>query len=473
LSLEDLARLAIDKALEQDAEFAEFRYHLVSEEVVVLRDGEPEGPRTRFVEGVGIRVIVGGVPAFSSTNVITERGVTSAVDEAVKAARAMGGLLGGAVRLSEAEASEVRYLVTEGRRWEDTPLEEKLEILRELEEGLKERLRGVSSRRTLSLGLRRETKLVLNNSGAFVQATTPLVWLRYRIALSSLGYHVEKVARLGGTGGLEVLDAQRVVDRVLEAAENLREVLERGASPPIGRMDIVVGCELAGLIAHECVGHALEADRIMGREEAQAGGSYVQGVGARMGSEHVEVSDDPTIPSSAGYYLYDDEGVRARKRRLVVGGEVRELLHNRETAAHFGVDSNASARASSYNREPIVRMSNTFFEPGDYSLDELLEDVKLGIYVKSCSEWNIDDVRESQRYTGLEAYLVERGEVKAPVRSPVIDVSTQELLGSLDARGRDLEFHIGICVKGSPHQQIPVWTGGPTLRFRGIHVSRR
>ncbi|RLG97909.1 TldD/PmbA family protein, partial [Candidatus Bathyarchaeota archaeon] len=158
---------------------------------------------------------------------------------------------------------------------------------------------------------------------------------------------------------------------------------------------------------------------------------------------------------------------------LIKEGVINEFLHNRETASVFGVESNGASRASAYNREPIVRMANTFLEPGDYTFEELIEDVKEGVYIKNFMEWNIDDRRLNQRYVGLEAYRIEGGEVKGLVRNPVLEVTTTGLWSAVDAVGRDLQFQAAYCGKSDPMQGIPVWTGGPHTRLRGIRLGGR
>ena len=135
------------------------------------------------------------------------------------------------------------------------------------------------------------------------------------------------------------------------------------------------------------------------------------------------------------------------------------------------MNSNGSARASSYNREPIIRMANTYFVPGDYSLEELIEDVHKGVYIKSYMEWNIDDRRWSQRYVGLEAYLIENGELKGLVKNPALEITTGGLYSSIDAVGKDLKFYPGTCGKGDPGQGVPVWFGGPSIRLRNVRLS--
>jgi len=154
-------------------------------------------------------------------------------------------------------------------------------------------------------------------------------------------------------------------------------------------------------------------------------------------------------------------------------GVITGFLHNRETAHDFGVASNAAMRATSYAREPIIRMSNTYVEAGDSSLEEMLEDCRAGIYVKSFQEWNIDDLRWNNRYVGLEAYMIRGGELGAPIRSPIIEATTDVIFSSVEAVGREVGFKAATCGKGQPSQGAPVWTGGPPMKMRGLLIKSR
>ncbi len=181
--------------------------------------------------------------------------------------------------------------------------------------------------------------------------------------------------------------------------------------------------------------------------------------------------DDPTIANSYGYYLYDDEGVKAKRRFLYKEGVINEFLHNRESSSKLATRSNGSSRSVNYDREAIVRMANTFVLPGELSEEELIEDVTHGVYMKSFTEWNIDDKRFNQRYVGREAYLIENGELKQPVARPVIETTTLKFWRSVDAVSKKVEFDAATCGKGDPMQGIPVNTGGPCMRLRGVYVK--
>ncbi|MFX1560497.1 MAG: TldD/PmbA family protein, partial [Promethearchaeota archaeon] len=293
------------------------------------------------------------------------------------------------------------------------------------------------------------------------------------------GSSEQKYLDLTLAGGWERIRDTRLVERVKDEVERLKKAAETAVkieellNQPI---DMIVGHEVAGIIAHENVGHPSEGDRIMGREGAQAGESFWRDLEigeSRVGSNAVNVSEDPTIPNTSGYYLYDDEGVKARKRVLIKNGILNEPLLNREFGVKFGVGSNAAARSTAYNREPIIRMANTYFEAGDHTFDELVEDVKLGVYMRGFKEWNIDDRRYQSKYTGSEAYLIKNGEITdSMVRRPIMETTSIGLLTALDAVTKDLNFAFpGTCGKGDPAQGVPVFAGGGEIRFREIRLG--
>jgi TldD protein len=156
---------------------------------------------------------------------------------------------------------------------------------------------------------------------------------------------------------------------------------------------------------------------------------------------------------------------------LYRNGLINEFLQNRETAAKLGVTSNGSSRSINYDREAIVRMANTYLEPGDLTDEELFEDVKNGVYIHSFTEWNIDDVRFNQRYVGREAYLIQNGELITPIVRPTIETTTLTFWMAVDGVSKTVDFESATCGKGDPMQGLPVLTGGPMVRLRGVHVK--
>jgi len=477
----DLAKLAVDYGLRLGAEYVDARLHRNLEVGCLLKNSSPEPTILVDSNGLGVRVLYRGALAFGATNTPSAQSVKDLVEEVVKRAKASIRLVGEPILFSSEEMGSGYWSAEEKEKLEDVNVQTMLKNLRDLDNVIKDGFHGVPfTNRLLMIETSVEEKLYVNSDGAELQSRVPRVSISSFINASYNGknYAITIPAgysSIGESGGWEVVKRLRPETFFKEEGSNLAKAVKCERNPPSEPVDVVLGPDVVGLVAHESSGHPAEADRILGREGAQAGESYLKknGLGIRVGSSEAYVSDDPTIPNSMGFYLYDEEGVKARKRRLIEAGVIREYLHNRATAQVFSTKSNAASRSVAYNREPIIRMANTYVEPGDYSFEELLEDIKLGVYIKSFMEWNIDDVRFNQRYVGLEAYLIERGELKEGVKAPILEITTPKFWSSLDARGKDLQFRAASCGKGDPMQGAPVWTGGPHIRLRNIRLGGR
>lgn len=465
----------VDLLMREGAEYSEARIQKEVDFGITLKNGIPEPPEYAEGSGFGIRVLAGGAMAFSSTNTLTKKALKEAGLKALKTAKAMSEAAS-KVSFSEEEVHRERWGVDYKIDPTDVDTNEVLQVLRDVDSAVLGVKGAGFPKRLLAFGGGIEEKAFVNSEGTEISSKVPRIGGYFLLTAYEGGKGtLQRSIQLSEAGGWDRLRVMDPAGQAKEEAEAMSKVLIEGKATQPGRYDVIVGGEVSGIISHEACGHPQEADRILGREAAQAGESYLntKSLGRRIGSQAVNVSDSPAIPNSNGFYLYDDEGVKSLKKTLIKEGVITSFLHNRETAYELGVHSNAAARATSYAREPIIRMSNTYFEPGDYSLEELLEGVGEGLYIRSFQEWNIDDVRWNNRYVGLEAYAVSGGEIKQPVRSPIIEATTEVIFSSVEAAGKDLIFKAATCGKGQPEQGAPVWTGGPSLRMRGLFVKGR
>lgn len=473
----DLAEYCVKEARRRGADYAEARVHGGSGTGFLLKNGEPQPSMIEDSFGIAARVIADGAMGFSATNLLSKGGVRALTAATVKMAKSSARLVSEPIRMGDSKTAKRKVVVPEREPVEGADPNWLKSLLLEID-GRVSRLgpegRGVKiPNRMMVASAGVEEKYLVTSDGAKVESRVPR--FNFFAILTALrgGEAAQRMIQQGESGGLEIVKRIRLLELVEEEAQTLTEVVAEAQKTPTGVMDVVLSPELSGIAAHESVGHPQEADRILGREGAQAGESYlsVDSLGTRVGSEEANVSDDPTLQHSNGYSPVDDEGVTSRKRRLIVDGKINEFLHNRSTSSLLRAANNGASRSSAFDREPIIRMSNTFVEPGDYATtEELLKEVKEGIYLKSFTEWNIDDKRLNQRYTGLEAYLVKNGEATNLVRAPILEITTPALWGSVKGRSKRLEFESANCGKGDPMQGIPVWTGGPDTLLEGVRI---
>ncbi len=472
--MEELVKYAVSTASNLGASYAEARFQRNEGLRLVFKNGvaDPAG----FVKksGIAVRVLVSGALGFACTNNFSRESIRTTVESAYRTAKQSARLVKSPIRMAGVSNAQAKWEVKQKVRLEDVSVEEQLLQLEDVEKGLTSTPIGMKLvARLLDLASETEEKTFTNSEGAMIHGIVPR--LRFFVLLTGASEKgtIQRWFTKGESGGWEIVKNWNLAEATLGEAKTMAEILEKAEKPPGDEVDVVLGSEIVGIVCHESCGHPQEADRILGREAAQAGESYLKPdmIGFQVGSDHVTVVDDPTLAHSYGYYGYDDEGVKARRRVLIDHGKIAGFLQNRETAADLKTQSNASSRAVGFDREPIVRMANTYMEPGDHSFEELLEDVHHGVFIKTFMEWNIDDKRFNERYVGHEAYLIKDGELKNFLRNPILEVTTPKLYGSIDAVGKEMQFDAGTCGKGDPIQGAPVYEGGPSVRLTKVKLG--
>ena len=480
LKYEDLLYSIINEAQKYNVEYAEARFHSTQHLAAILQNGESKPTISYEKQGVGIRMIYDGVMVFASTNMF-DNSLNALIEKSISRAKSSKKILKSPVEFSSEKSVNKEWSASEKENLKNVHIAEMISILKDVDGYITSFNSDISlPNRTLGLDNSIEEKFYVNTEGTHILSRVPRVSFHSIITANHNGqlsaFSIPAgYAGLGRSGGWEKIKSfdlsSYIPEQLVIASNSIKSKSEKFDED----IDIIVGPDIAGLVAHESCGHPFEADRILGREAAQAGESYLDFdcYGTKIGSEEVFVSDDPTIPESMGFYLFDDEGVESRKRELIKGGVITDLLHNRETSFKMNIRSNAASRSVEFDKEPIIRMSNTFIEPGDYDITELLSDIKKGVYIKNFMEWNIDDRRENQRYVGFEAYLIKNGELDINVKSPVLELSSKKFWSSVDARSKNLDFKAANCGKGEPMQGAPVWTGAPDVRLRNIRIGNR
>lgn len=470
---EDIIDYALECARKKGAEYAEARAQSEEQERLILRNGILEAYLAGVDSGFCVRVIVDGGIGFASSDKWTKEEAKKIVDSALKYAKAANRK--DKIKFAQEKGVKTKWVVEQKEKIEDVSPEEKIAKFVDINKSLASC--GVNIAATMiSCTTDLISKYYVNSEGSRISSFVPKIGVDAFITIAEQGKTEQAFEQFGYSGGWEAFHEWNIAEKLIHDAKVLRDVITKGKTVKAGVMDLVCGSEIAGIAAHESCGHPMEADRILGREMSQAGRSFIfEGgqfwIGTRIGSDAVTIVDDPTIEHSYGYYAYDDEGVKARRRYLYKNGIINEFLHNRESAAKLHTRSNGSSRSINYDREAIVRMANTFVLPGDMTEEELIEDVEYGVYMKTFTEWNIDDKRFNQRYVGREAYLIENGKLKQPIARPVIETTTLKFWSTVDAVSKKVEFDAATCGKGDPVQGVPVYTGGPCIRLRRVHVK--
>jgi TldD protein len=280
-------------------------------------------------------------------------------------------------------------------------------------------------------------------------------------------------------GGFEVV---RALDLVGNAPRIADEAVALLTAPPCpsGTTTLILDTPQLALQIHESCGHPTESDRAFGDEVSLAGGSFLvpERLGRyRYGSTQVNLTADATTPGGLGTFGWDDEGVPARRTPLVARGQFVGYLTSRETAARLGLPrSGGCVRAESWNRFPIVRMTNVSLEPDPKgpSFAELIADTDDGIIFGNNRSWSIDDLRLNFQFGCEIAWEVKRGKRGRILKNPIYGGTTPRFWHGCDSvcgPGEWRSWGLLSCGKGDPMQLMAVAHGAAPARFRSVTVG--
>lgn len=456
----DLMTRAVEQLRRKDIAYADIRNEIrFATQLHVVNGGLRTFTRNNY-SGTVARVLVGECwGQASTTKSLTARTLAEITDSATRAAMASSKFSRRTIDLSHVKPSTGTFHQDVQENPRNVSDEEKLDLVMRLDRAQKVDERVVNTN-SVYLDNQRSFKLV-NTAGSALE------WDEVRTY-----FFTQPVAREGsrvefdfgirsGTAGYELVRKADPESVASEAAKSAVNLLSAG-KPPSGELTVVMDGTVSGTIAHEVCGHASEADEVVKKR------SFLTGMtGVKMAAEEVTLVDDGSRLGLIGSIPFDSEGTPSSKTLIIEGGVYRGYLHTLETSSLMGVKPTGNGRAQDFNRRIFARMTNTFFDSGDWKDKEMIEDTRDGLYVCTATSGMEDVVGGGVQVSTQKAYLLKKGEVKDLVRGVALTGKVLEILKTVDAVSDTLRFDGGTCGKGE-EDFIPVSTGGPHMRARII-----
>ncbi len=450
----------IQEALKRSkADYTEIRIEEKETTRVVFRGQDLELANANIDKGGIVRCLIKnkgwGVSTFNNLEDLLTK-----VDQAYQCAQV--GSVPMPIELAQVEPVEQVGTVEMGRDFRDISLSEK----KALAERYNQVMRSQSDKiiDTQAVYSDAFTHLILANSeGTYIEQERPSVIVG-GTAIARAGDNVQQAHNsFASTQGYEfVLDKD---DMVRLAAEHALELL---AARPVkaGQYTVVANQMLAGVFIHEAFGHLSEADFVYENPKARE----MMTLGRRFGKGILNAFDDGSIPNQRGTTLYDDEGVPARRNWLIREGELVGRLHSRQTAAKMGESASGNARAINYRFAPIVRMTNTAIDNGSSSFEDMIKDIKLGIY--ACDAYGGETQLENFSFSSGYAYMIRDGKIAEMVKDVILAGNLFTTLENIDAIGNDFTWLNtgGGCGKGNQFP-LPVGMGAPHIRIQNVVIG--
>ncbi len=306
--------------------------------------------------------------------------------------------------------------------------------------------------------------IFISSTGSFIQQERADVTLRLS-AIATNGSDVQQAGLSLGSRG----DFGQIAGLQSKVADMAKRAVELLSAPQVkgGEYTVVLDPVLAGVFAHEAFGHLSESDFVYENEKLRE----IMTLGRQFGIAELNIVDSAAMPGLRGSYKYDDEGVPTGKTYLIREGRLVGRLHSRETAARMKEKPTGNARAVSFRYPPIVRMSNTYIESGSVTLDDILSNIKEGVYARNW--YGGTTSMEMFTFSAGEAYMIRQGKLAELVRPVMLTGNVFTTLGNIDAIGNDLEMNQGGgCGKGE-QVPLPVSNGSPHIRIRSCLVGGR
>ncbi|MBD3192893.1 MAG: TldD/PmbA family protein [Candidatus Heimdallarchaeota archaeon] len=454
----------IDKALKQGASYADIRFQQQSSELIKVENKSLEDYSSQTIGGLGIRVVINGAIGFASTSQFERKTVEQRINEAIKSAKAFDSQRG---LFAEKETTKRDEEVSMKTNPMDVSPKEKVSLALETNKAawISDAIKNVVT----LIGSTTDFRYFLSSDGSETKLVVPTVGI-YQLSIAASDGKMEQIANLGGEcGGFEFFEKKDWNDFAVDVSElAIRTV--KAKAPPAGTYPVIIDPELVGILTHEAFGHAAEADLVF------TGTSTLKDrLGASLASDQVTIIDEGVI--EGGYYIpFDDEGTEKTKTVILEQGVLKHYIHDLNTAKELGVKPTGNGRAQDFENIPLVRMTNTYIDAGNYSFEELLEGVKEGIYIKrkGSTGGQVEVGMGSFTFNAGESLMIRDGELVEPVRGVVLSGEILETLKTVDAVGKDLEIstgHFGACGKGS--QRAKVGFGGPHIRVQEMTIGGR
>ncbi|MBN1862142.1 MAG: TldD/PmbA family protein, partial [Dehalococcoidales bacterium] len=389
--------------------------------------------KTRAVGG-NVRALVGGGWGFISFNDLGE------LESRVASAVAQAKLANGKQQIKLAPVATVTASVTtlEGQNPVAMPLAGKKRLLDEYNDVIWETSKIQTS--IIAYGDSHKKTIFLSSPGSFIEQERADVTLRLAAIATEDAEVQQSGLSLGSRGDFSAIE--NLYQPVAEMARHAVALLSTPRAAG-GEYTVVLDPVLAGVFTHEAFGHLSEADFVYENDRLRE----VMVLGREFGSPELNIIDDATMPRMRGSFKYDDEGTPGAKTYLIREGKLVGRLHSRETAAKMNEAPTGNARALSYRYPPIVRMTNTYIEPRTTSFNDLIGDIKEGIYAKNW--YGGTTSMEMFTFSAGEAYMIRNGKLAEAIKPVTLTGNVFQTLKNIDAIGNDLDMNQGGgCGKG-------------------------
>ncbi|MCY7352232.1 MAG: TldD/PmbA family protein [Cytophagaceae bacterium] len=493
-----LSDAALNAAKSKGATYTDVRIGRYLNQSMFTREDKVQNIVNSESYGVGVRVIADGCWGFAAVvDAKDETQMARAAEEAVAIAKANARLMKEPVQLAPQQGfGEVTWKAPIGKNGFEVPIKEKVDLLLSVNgAAMKNGANFVNS----VLFMVNEQKYFASTDGSYIDQDIHRMWPIFVVtAIDPKSGKFETRRSLSSPMGMSYEYLQPnpsdkitgittrynkgydMLEDVIAAAKQAKEKLS-AKSIEAGKYDLVLDPSHLWLTIHESVGHPLELDRVLGYEANFAGTSFAtldkwKTKSFPYGSKQVNLFADKTQEGSLGAVGWDDEGVKTKRWDLVKEGTLVNYQAIRDQAHIIGEkESHGCCYADNWGSVQFQRMANVSLAPGKQplSVEEMIKDVKKGVYIIGDGSFSIDQQRYNFQFGGQLFYEIKDGQIAGMLKDVAYQSNTQEFWNSCVQICDERDYRLGGSFfdgKGQPQQVSAVSHGSSTTRFNGVNV---
>ena len=453
-------RKTLTAALEKGGDYADLFFEHTYTNSVALQDGAVNRSNSNIDFGMGVRVLSGDQTGYAYIENVT-------LEEMLKAARTAARIASSSVKtkpvsLTERPLKANCYAIS--TPWEGVALKEKTPYLQKLNDkifALDKRVQKVSAL------LNDSTSHILfcNSEGVSYYDYRPMVTLSAVCIMEENGRFENSHSARAYRKGFEFL-SDDIIDVIAREAVENTSILFKAIKPKGGEMPVVMGSGGSGILLHEAIGHAFEAD--FNRKNISI---FSEQLNKKICNEHISVVDDGTIPFNRGSINIDDEGTYGQKTYIVKDGILTSYLHDRISARHYGIASTGNGRRESFRNMPIPRMRATYMEAGNVKESDIIASVKNGIFVDKFTNGQVQIGAGDFTFFVKSGYLIENGKLTQPIKDINIIGNGPKALADITMVADNDKIDNGTWTCGKDGQSCPVTCGMPSALVSKLTVG--
>ena len=454
-----LLNKVIAAAMEKGADYADLFFEHTLSNNSSLEDKKVNSAYSNIAYGVGIRVLKGDQTGYAYSENVTEEAM-------LKAARTAANIASSSPRSASVDIREFTppNYYTVKKSWEETSIKDKIPFMQRLNDNIFAADKRVT-RVNVVLGDSSSYILFYNSDGLITWDYRPMTYIVGVCIMEENGRTENFFSSRSLRTGYEFL-TNELIDEVAKEAVEKTAILFSAGKPKAGEMEVVMAPGESGILLHEAMGHAFEAD--FNRKNTSI---FSDKMGKKIAESFVTIKDDGTMPGLRGSINFDDDGNPSECTTLVDKGILSSYLHDRISSNHYKCAPTGNGRRQDFRSIPIPRMRSTFMDSGPHKKDEIIASVKNGIYVESFSNGQVNIGQGDFTFFVKLGYVIEKGKLTRPIKDINIIGNGPQALADIVMVGDDMKMAQGTWTCGKNGQSAPVSMGIPTVKIKKLTVG--